>query len=154
MNSSGETIDFWVTASTIGLIIIVTANLTIWFHSRVFGTWNLLSFFVFSFGFYYMYLWVSNFTHWITINHSIVAMHTSPLVWATALVIIVGLHSVNLTYVGCKYLLRPGPAEILYQMAASGERTFPIHTSTATLTRSSCVQSLLVSVVRPALGLP
>ena len=126
MNAQGETIDFWVTSSTIGMIIIVTANLAIWFHSRYLSNWNLIAFFVFSFGFYYMYLWVSNFTHWVTINHSIVAMHTSPLVWATALVIVTGLHAINLVYVGWKYLIRPGPAEILSKMAGNGERTFSV----------------------------
>ena len=57
---TGETVDMWIMSQTNGLIIVVLANLLIWILTRYFTYITAAMFFVFSFGFYYGYLWFGN----------------------------------------------------------------------------------------------
>ena len=96
LNKAGETIDFWITSNSLGMVVVLTGNLCLWLYSRYLTNWSFAAFFGFSFGFYYVYLWGAHYTHWVGPNHSVVAMHTSGLVWAVVAVVVLGTHAVNL----------------------------------------------------------
>lgn len=124
MDASGTTIDLWIMSSTCGISILLTGCLKVWVESRLITNMNFLAFFGFSFILFYAYLWGSNFLHWSTINHTVVALHASPLTYAIVAVSTMLCHAMDRGLVRARFLIWPTPADFLQTMAAKGEKKF------------------------------
>jgi hypothetical protein len=118
--SSGRTGDLWIYSSTVGLCIVIIGNLKIWMESRFITNWNFIAFFGFSFCLYYSYLWGSNFFHWSPINHTVVALHSSPLMYAVVFAATGFCHFIDRMMVRARSLICPTPADYLQRMGANG----------------------------------
>ena len=57
-------------------------------------------------------------------HQSVIVMHESLLVWAVTVISVVMCHLMNLALHRIKYMILPGPLELLQMMAASGSKTF------------------------------
>jgi len=97
----------------VGLAILITGNLKVWVESRFVTNWNFVAFFGFSFCLYYAYLWGSNFLHISAINHTVIALHTSPLMYAVVIVSTGLCHAIDRMMVRARFLIWPTPADFL-----------------------------------------
>jgi hypothetical protein len=114
----------WITSSTMGLATYLIVTAKIFMITRYMSILNFAGFMIFSLGLYQLYLWVSNYSLWIDINHTVIVFHETPLVWAVAILVFVLCHAIDrfVHYYG--FLVRPTPADFLQKMASTGERHF------------------------------
>jgi magnesium-transporting ATPase (P-type) len=121
LDSSGRVADHWFFANTSGLAILLIGNLKLWIISRYIACWNLIAFFGFSFILYQAYLWVCEFSYWSNINHTVVIMHTTPLMYATTLCVVIMCHVFDIIWHKVLHVLEPTPSQYLFSMAANKE---------------------------------
>ena len=112
-SETGHTADIWLVSSTMALAVYLIVIGKIWIHTRYISYLFVNGLVFLSFAWYYLYLWVGQYSHWIDINSTTEILHRSPLVWAVVIAVVSISHGIDRVLHRYNLIFYPKPADFL-----------------------------------------